>query len=131
MRDQSALGGAGECGELCMRDHTGLGLIPFDPGQILGPIATIYKTVEESKIAKSQTKLEQQKIKSQKEQDARELAMAQAQGQLKPFEEKRKQQITALYAVGGAAALISLVFIIAAVRRGKNQPEPLTLKKGK
>jgi hypothetical protein len=114
-----------------MRDHTGLGLIPFDPGQILGPIATIYKTIEESKIAKSQSKLEQQKMKAQKEQDARDLAMSQAQQQVKPFEEKRKQQITALYAVGGAAALISLVFIIAAVRRGKSQPEPSAPRKGK
>lgn len=102
---------------------TGLG---FDPisligGGILGPITSFLKTKSDEKIAKKQIQLQAAQLRAEKEQAAREYALTQAQSLAQPSADKRRDQIIALSAVGGAAVLISGLLIMAAAKARRTQ----------
>lgn len=116
MRDHSSL----SAGELCMRDQSGLGL--FDPGIITSPlnaVSSVFQTFAAKKIADKQAKLEAAKIKAEREQNAREFALVQAQLQALPYERKIATQTYTLWAIAGVATVVSGVFLFAAIRAKK------------
>lgn len=106
---------------LCQRGR-GLG---FDPtlliGTVLKPISDFFVAKEQSKVAKKQIALQAKVLKDEKDRDARDFAYAQAQQQVdalvKPDDERRKEQLIVLTAVGGAALVISALFIVGAMKR--------------
>ncbi len=113
--------GLRDAGYLCQPSQTGMG---FDPTMlltsVLSPISQYFVAKEQSKTAKKAIALEASKLKTEKDQDARDYALARAQSQAdaltNPAEEKRKEQMIVLFAVGGAALVISGLFIMGAVK---------------
>ncbi len=107
------------------RPVPGMGFI--DPisavSSILTPISNYFVAKEQNKTAKKQIELQAKALKTQKEQDARDFAYAQANMQAEaltsPDEAKRKEQVIILSAVGGAAILISALFILGATKAGR------------
>lgn len=117
---QSGLDHTGRLCELCKQQP--LGDLGFDIGWVTSPLSLvgdIFKTVAAKDIAKKQAKLETAALKAQRESNAREFALAQAQMQALPAEQNRLRQTYALYAIGGVAVVVSGIFLIAAIRAGK------------
>jgi len=119
---QSGLDHTGRLCELCKQEPLGDLGFAFDPGMVTIPLgigASIFQTMAAKDIAKKQAKLEAAALKAQRENNAREFAMAQAQMQALPAEQNRLMQTYALYAIGGVAVVVSGIFFIAAIRAGK------------
>lgn len=101
----------------------------FDPlsmiSSVLTPISNIIVAKGQEKTEKKKIALEAKALKDQKDQDARDFAYGKAQAQADaltaPSEEKRKEQIIVLSAVGGAAVLIAAIFIMGAVKSRKSE----------
>lgn len=110
-----------ECGELCRDSRMtsqGMGELGFVDAiaGMVGSIGNYFAVKEQVKAVKKQVSLQAQALKAQKENDARTFALTQAQLQALPYEAQRNTQIYTLYAIGGAAAIVSGIFILAAVR---------------
>jgi len=115
-------------GELCTREPIGrLGSMGLDPTGIatavtggISAVGGIFQTLAAEKIAKKQAKVQEAQIKAEREQNARDFAIAQAQMLALPAEQSRLAQTYALWAVGGVAVFIGGIFLIAAIRaKGK------------
>lgn len=90
---------------------------------VLTPISNFFVAKEQAKTAKKQIALQAKALKDAKDQDTRDFAYAQAESQADalsaPGEAQRKEQLIVLAAVGGAAVLISAMFIMASAKANK------------
>jgi uncharacterized membrane protein YuzA (DUF378 family) len=116
-------------GEICSRDDYQLegiagmgqlGPISAITGGIVGGAASIFSTIEQKKESDEQAALEAQALKLQKQEDARNFALTQAQIAQQPAQEKQTTTMLALYAIGGIAAIVSGIFLVAAIRSKKD-----------
>ena len=105
-------------GEICSRNG-GMGSL-IDP---LAPLTAafsaaggIFGAITQKQIADKQNKLEMAMLKAQREQNARDFALAKAEIAKLPAEQKRTTTLIALYALGGVAVVVSGIFLIAAIR---------------
>lgn len=87
-------------------------------GGIINAAGNIFGTIQAGKIAKVQEKTKQKMLKAQQDQLSREAALDQAQSFAAPYASARRNQVIALWAIGGLAAIIALGFVTAAVRKG-------------
>ncbi len=118
--------GLEEAGALCQprsgMGDLGIGLDPWSSlfTSVLTPISNFFQAKEQSKTAKRAMALEASRLKTEKDQEARDFALARANAQadalVSPAEEKRKEQLVTLYAVGGVALVISAFFIMGAIK---------------
>lgn len=96
----------------------------FDPvsmlaTSVLGPISNYFVAKEQAKTEKKKIQLEQRALKLQEAENAREFAASRAQSLVEPSEARRRDQILGLSIVGGAAALISMLLIVGAMKNKK------------
>ena len=115
-------------GEICSRsdrqleglgENHGLGFDLSPLSAVFGAGAGIFGAITQKHIADKQASLEAAALKAQKEQNAREFALAKVQIAQLPSQQKRTTTLIALYAIGGVAALISGIFLVAAIRGKK------------
>lgn len=89
-------------------------------GGVLKPISDFLVAREQSKTAKKAIESQEKQAKAERTLDVRDFAYAKAKSQadalIQPAQEKRNQQLIVLSAVGGAALLISALFVIGAVK---------------
>ncbi len=110
-------------GALCPTG-TGMGFEPLSMlTSVLTPISNFFVAKEQSKTAKKALALEASKLKSERDQEARDFAyqkaLSQADALAEPSEQKRKEQMIVLTAVGGAAVVISALFILGSIKAGR------------
>jgi hypothetical protein len=102
-------------------EQPGLSGDPFGITDVLTDVlTTVGNYFVAKKIAGSQdkaTKLETQKLKAQREEDAREFARQQAEALVEPYETARMVQIAVLAGIGLAGAAVSIMFVRAALER--------------
>ena len=109
-------------GELCQRASLGqLDPISTIVSSVVGSGASIFKTIQDSKLAKKQLSLEAQQIKEQKAEAAQQFALQQAQAITGPVESHIMDQKIALYAVGGVALLVAGLFLVSTVKLAKKE----------
>lgn len=97
----------------------GIGIDPFSSAftAILQPISSYLQAKEQSKTADKQLQLERSVFKEQRLENARTFAEQQALDLAAVSARKRQEQVISLYAVGGAAVLISALFIWGAMKK--------------
>lgn len=116
------------CGPNCScQNHSQMGQFELIPGIISG-ILGIGQAAQQVSLAKQQIKAQkqiaQQQQSSVKAQQALEIAQTQYQGQLQAqqvavtnAQSMRNQEVIALVAIGGAAFLISALFLWGAMKK--------------
>ena len=99
--------------------NLGVGLDPFSSAftAILQPISQYLQAKEQSKSVDKQIALERSVLKEQKVENARSFAEQQAIDLAAVSARKRQEQVLGMYAVGGAALLLSVVFVYGAVKK--------------
>ncbi len=90
---------------------------PFGITNAIGLVSNFFAEQKRAKIAEKQIAVEQQVLKQQKVVDAHNFAAQQAEALVSASNKKRQDQMLALMAVGGAAVLISGIFIFGAVKK--------------
>lgn len=92
----------------------------FDPtamvGGVVGAVGGIMQTIAATKIAKKQAKIQEAALKAQKEQNAREFAMAQVQMKASAIESAEERTRLGTYAIAGTLGAIGLIFVFSAIR---------------
>ncbi len=100
------------------RTLSGMGFFPILDvlSPVTGLVTALVTSKSNEKIASQESKVQKMMIKGQNEQAAREFALLQAMKQVEPQEKARNSQTMALYAIGGAAALISTYMLVSMAR---------------
>ncbi len=84
-----------------------------------GVVGGIFSAIKGSQDAAKQRRLEAQALHAEKVAQDQQFAVQKGQALIAPATQKRQGQIYALYAVGGVAALITLVVVVNAARKKK------------
>lgn len=96
----------------------------MDPFGGLTAVASIANSFIQGKrdadIAKDQIKLAKQALKLQDMQESQRIALERGIAMAETSHRQRNSQVYALYAVGGAAVLLSIFLVVSATRKSAN-----------
>jgi len=92
----------------------------FEPSilatSILGPLADFWKTQQQTKIAKKQIQFQESQLRTEKEYQARQMAVDTAEALASQSASARREQVYAMVGITGAAIVISILLITSAAK---------------